>query len=298
MGMRRIMLVPVLVVVATLAACGGSIPEPPAGSSPADEPTITYDPDPERAVVDVTQPLGGFVPAEVAIDTRPQFRLYGDGVVIALPAEHKLGGFPELVTYTLSDDGIGWVLGQADAEGLIAPPPDYGQPPVTDVGTVTTTIRANDGEFAHSVYGPGFENEEAAGLEPAQVEARQALAGFVDAVVALPTDHPELLVASPTPYDPAAVAVWAFELPADADVPSEPWPLATPLADLPADTVSGNRCTVVTGADIATLHEAFAGTTLGTAWSSGSLPDGEPRLWSVGLNPVLPGDAGCPAAAG
>lgn len=293
-----ILFVFVLAAVAALAACGGSVPEPPATSGPADEPVITYDPDPERAVVDVTQPLGGFVPAEVAIDTRPQFRLYGDGVVIALPAERELGGFPELVTYTLSDDGIGWVLGQADAEGLIAPPPDYGQPAVTDVGTVTTTIRAGGGEFAHSVYGPGFEDEAAAGLEPAQVDARQAFARFVDAVVALPADHPELLVGEPAPYDPAAVAVWAFELPADADVPAEPWPLATPLPDLPADAVSGNRCAVVTGADIVALQEAFAGTTLGRAWSSGSMPDGEPRLWSVGLNPVLPGDAGCPTASG
>jgi hypothetical protein len=249
-------------------------------------------------VVDVTQPLSGFVPQEIAVDQRPQFRLYGDGTVMVLPAGGTLGGFPTVETYRLSEEGIQWVLGQAEAEGLLAPAPDYGQPAVTDLGTVTVTITAGGVQVAHVVYAPGFEDE-AAGLTAEQIEARKAFARFVDAVVGLPATQPDLLAEPVGPYSPESVAVWAWELDAGVEGATvEDWPLPAPLGDLPADPQSGVRCFEASGADLDTLESAFGSEGLGRIWQSGTTAGGDPRLWSVGLNPILPGDAGCPTAAG
>jgi hypothetical protein len=297
--MRLIPIVLILAGAVAFAACGGGEPsEPgqPAATDAQEPPAISYDPAPGSVVVDVTQPLGGFVPQEIAVDRRPQFRLHGDGTVIALPAEPALGGFPELETYRLSEEGVQWVLEQADATGLLSSPPDYGQPLVTDVGTVTVTITAGGVQVSHSVYGPGFEDE-AAGLTDAQIEARKALAGFVSSIVALPEAQPGLLAGPAGPYPVESLEVWAWELAAEVEGATvEEWPLAEPLGDAPADAQSGPVCFEIGADDAAALEAAIGGGEgLGRIWQSGTTGDGTPRLWSVGLNPILPGDPGCPA---
>lgn len=297
-------LIPIVLILAAglgLAACGGGEPsrteQPPTTTGPAEPPAISYDADPTSVVVDVT-PLPGFVPAEIAVDSRPRFRLYGDGTVIARPADEALGGFPALDTYRLSEAGIEWVLELADTEGLLSPAPDYGQPGVTDVGTETLTITAGGVQVSHSVYAPGFEDE-SAGLTTAQLAARAAFGRFVERVALLPRARPDLLAGPAEPYTPESVAVFAFELdPATEGATVEDWPLSTPLGDEPADTQSGIPCFEASGSDLETLASAFAGGELGRIWQSGTTADGDPRLWSVGLNPVLPGDTGCPAATG
>lgn len=299
MGMRLIPSALVVVATLALAACGGGEPpgegKPPTGDTVVAPWTISSHAAPDAVVVDITQPLGGLVPPEVAVDERPQFRLYGDGTVIALPVERSPGGFPALETYRLSGEGVEWVLRQAEAAGLLGPAPDYGEPAVTDVGTVTVTISAAGIQIAHSVYAPGFEDE-AAGLTPMQIAARRALARFVDAVVSLPESRPDLLAENLRPYVVDSLAVWAWELPGEVGaLQVEDWPLAEPLGRSSPEAPSGAICFEVAAKDAAVLEKAFEDVQgLGRAWRSGTTADGAPRLFTVGLNPILPGDAGCP----
>ncbi len=101
--------------VLALAACGGTVPEaeppPPHSrrrqSRPRPPPTIpatTTRPTPTSSIVDLTTG-GGFVPVEVSIDGRPDFRLYGDGTVLARPENETFPSPPQLVRYRLTPDG-------------------------------------------------------------------------------------------------------------------------------------------------------------------------------------------------
>src|SRR6185436_17021729 len=120
MPKRTFPIAAIAVAALALAACGGTVPaSEPAAEPPAEPPATTEEPagflystDPGTVVHDV-KTGGGFVPVEVAVDTRPDFRLYGDGTVLVKPADETQPGFPALETYRLSPDGIQTVLGEA-----------------------------------------------------------------------------------------------------------------------------------------------------------------------------------------
>ncbi len=290
--MNKILLLPALAAAAVLAACAGTAPEstPPEDLSPSaetEEPLgIEYDRSGDAIVVNVVRG-GGFVPAEISVDQRPLFRLYGDGTVFMLPAnDDPVGSFPRLDRFRLTEEGIQLVLEAVDSAGLLGTAPEFGQPGVTDMPTTVVTIRTSGGETTHSVYALEF-TDPAAGLTDAQVKARRTLTGLIDELRTIPADRPDLLASEVTTYEPTAAALWIFEREATDEQPRADWPLATPLAEVPVDA-NGNRCLEITGQELAAIQAAAGRGLVSTLWNSGSI------VWSLGANLLLPGDPGCP----
>jgi hypothetical protein len=276
-----------------LAGCAGTgtEPTPPADQTPpteSEEPVgIAYDASPDAVVVNVSSG-DGFVPAEISVDQRPLFRLYGDGTVFMIPAnDDQVGSFPRLDRFRLSEEGIQFVLEAIDGAGMLGVAREFGQPAVTDMPTTVLTVRAAGGETTQSAYGLDF-TDPAAGLTDAQVNARQALSGLIDELRAIPAAHPELLASEVSTYEPTAGALWIFEREGAGEQPVVEWPLATPLDEAQLDA-NGNRCLELTGQEIATLEAAAGDGLIGTLWQSDEM------VASLGLNLILPGDSGCPA---
>jgi hypothetical protein len=281
-----------LVGALALAACGGTTPgaepaaelppEPPATSS-EEPPGFSYPTDASAVVLDITAG-GGFVPVEVAVDTRPSFRLYGDGTVLVKPEEFELA-FPTLSTYQLTPEGIQAVLEEADAAGLLAPGPDYGMPAVTDLPTTTLRIALDGESYSHDAYALGFDND--VGLTPAQVEARARYVAFTSFLASLDSTHPELLVSEAAPYEPEAVRVYAWERELKAGQTAPPWPLDEGIETWPAEQAFGAKCQVISGPDLDALLTSVSEQEWPYTWESGG------SAWTTGIALQLPGDPGC-----
>jgi hypothetical protein len=297
--------------VLALAACGGSVPEsqspaaePPATTSPpAEPPPASTEPEPgfehptepDAVVVDLTTG-GGFVPVEVAIDNRPEFRLHGDGTVLARPEEETFPSPPRLVRYRLTPEGIQAVLAAASEAGLLEEGPDYGQPGVTDVGTTVLTIDVDGSSYSHSAYALGF--EDVVGLTAEQIDARRQLAGFADYLRNLPANAPDALAEQPAPYEPEAADVYVFEREVEPGSDAPKWPYERPPTDWPpasSDSAFGGACLTISGAELTPYLEPAEGEEWTALYKSGKKEDGTPRFWSIGIDLVLPGETGCTA---
>ena len=85
----------------------------------------------------------------------------------------------------IDDAALTRILEAADEAGLTGVAPDYGEPGITDQGTVVVEVTAPDGTVHRAAaYALGMEDvdENHLGLTDAQVRAREELAGFVDLV--------------------------------------------------------------------------------------------------------------------
>jgi hypothetical protein len=300
MPKKLLALATVVLGVLALAACGGTAPgpgaEPPGQTeSPPTEPPPATEPLPDRyeysdapdaVVLDVTTG-GGFVPVEVAVDTRPDFRLYGDGSVLVRPEEFELA-FPALQTYELTPEGIQAVLQAADEAGLLAAGPDYGQPPVTDLPTTTLTVNLEGSSYSHGAYALGFDDE--TGLTAAQRDARERFAGFTAFLADLAATHPELLASAAEAYEPEAVRVYAWEREPQPGQKPPAWPLEPGIETWAGESSFGARCRTIAGPDLETLLGSLP-QDWPLAWRSGG------KQWSTGVALQLPGDAGCPPSA-
>ena len=125
------------------------------------------------------------------------------------------------------------MLGEAESAGLLAPAPDYGQPPVSDMPTTTLTISLDDGSYSHSAYALGF--DDTSGLTAAQQDARERYQGFTSYLAELDSAHPDLLEAEPAPYEPEAVRVYAWESQVTAEQAPPAWPLDDDIASWPEE---------------------------------------------------------------
>lgn len=260
----------------------GETSEPPVqtGGQPAGSGVV---------LVDVRTGVGAFTPVELVIENRPEFRLYGDGTVVVRGPEQGL--LPRPWTYRLSQAGIDAVLAAAAQANLFSDPPDYGLPPVMDVGSTTVSLNVGGETIVRSAYALGFEDPAGDALTPAQREARTALAGFVAFVTVLARARPDLLVTRPAPFEPEAVDLYVWPAPEETTgAAALEWPLGTPPEALPAvGGVIESRCETVRGADLEALEQALADTEAPVTWRSGG------RLWSSGFHVVLPGEEGCQA---
>jgi hypothetical protein len=280
-----------IVSALALAACGGTSPtSEPAAEPPAEPPATTQEPegfaystDPSAVVLDLTAG-GGFVPVEVAVDTRPSFRLYGDGTVLAKPEEFELA-FPTLRTYRLTPEGIQAVLEEADAAGLLAPAPDYGMPAVTDLPTTMLRIALDGESYSHDAY--ALEFEDAVGVTPAQEEARARYAGFTSFLAGLDTTHPELLASEATSYEPEAVRVYAWERELEPGQQAPAWPLAEGIESWPEEPGFGAKCQTISESDLDAVLASVSEQQWPYTWESGG------SAWTTGIALQLPGDAGC-----
>jgi hypothetical protein len=272
---------PALALALLAAACGGG--GSGGSTGPADEPATP----PDAVLVDVRTGVGAFTPLEIAIENRPEFRLYGDGTVVVRGPDG--GALPLPTTYVLSQEGIDAVLDAAADAGLLGEAPDYGMPPVTDVGSTTVALDVDGATVVHDAYALGFENASLDGLTDEQRNAREALAGFVELVKGLADERPDLIAAAPGPYQPEAVDVHVWRAPEDADPAGAiEWPLGTAPEAFPPDAaLSDARCATVRGADLAALLQALGGAEGPVLLRSGD------ALWSAGYHVVLPGEEPC-----
>lgn len=227
---------------------------------------------------------GGFVPLGWDFSTVADVTVYADGLaVVPGPTTLEYPGrlLPNLQTYRLSDEAVRAIVTAAEDAGLLGAAPEYGMPAITDVGSTLVTVGVDGTSHAHDAYALEIARDtdgDVAGLTEEHLAAREALAGFVDAVRAAVGSAEEA-----GPYAPDAYAVMARPADAAAEVEPAPaeiaWPLAVPL--------TGADCVVVDGEDAAALGPVLADARQGDRF----VQDGVAH--DVWVRVLLPGDPGC-----
>ena len=260
--MRRLVPVAVLAAVA-VAACRGSS----GGTSPAGADEVVL-----RVVSQGEFAAESRQPAQL-----PRLSVYGDGRVIILgPTTLEFPGpaLPNVQEFRLTREGLTRVVDDARNAGLLDdPPPDYGDPGITDQATTTVTVRTNGTTRRVAVYALNFSD----GVTVEQRENRQRLERLIQRAGDPDLQRRDVLAGSERRYEPASLAV--LVRPSDmTDGDVRDWP----LGDL-----AGTDCVVLTGADAATASAAARGTSDGDAWESAG------ATYTVTFRPLLPDERTC-----
>ncbi|HKH26583.1 MAG TPA: hypothetical protein VKB11_05530, partial [Acidimicrobiia bacterium] len=235
---RRIALLVAAALV--LAACGYSS----SGGSVSSRPPVGTD---EVVVRVVTS--GGFAAESRQPAQLPQLSVFGDGRLIVYgPTTLQFPGpaLPNLQEVRVTGAGLRRIVDEARAAGLLDdPPPDYGEPGVTDQATTTVTVRAGSTTRQVEVYALGFKGR-VSGVTPEHSENRRRLQQFIQLAGDPGALDEEVVRDSERRYEPAALAV--LVRPSDS---TEGDTRAWPLGDLAA-----TDCTVYTDGDLGTVLDA------------------------------------------
>jgi hypothetical protein len=241
-----------------------------------------------NAIVIRSSSGGGFVPQNAVLGALPAFTLYGDGSVIVpgvVPQIFPGPAISPLVRTTLTERQVQALLLRAKQAGLLgARGIDYG-----DMGTIgiadapTTTLRlhAAGRRIVRHAYALGIAPG-AGSLTAAQVEARRALASFIDAL-------PRGMAGAR--YVPRSVAIFVSPYGGQAKPGSNTvtWPLAVPLAGRPANG-SSDRCIVVGGQQTRTLLATLKRANQASRWVERVEPG---KAYSLIARPLLPNERNC-----
>jgi hypothetical protein len=282
MNPRRFLTLLTLVALA-LTACGDD----------DNDVTTTPDPDPPtgpgaEVVFQAATGGGGFVGPSSRLAEIPELSVYGDGRVITLgPTTLEFPGsaLPNLQVGQLSAPELEQYRLGIEAAGLLNdPPPDYGDPGITDSPTTVVTYTVDGEVRSVSAYALDFvEGDDQ--LEPEQREARQALRALVRGF--------EGDLATET-YAAESVAVFVRSSQAEegSDDAPEPATRDWPLGDLagagePYEGFDDTRCLVLSGADAQTALAAAADAKEGDGWRSGGAE------YSLVFRPLLPNETSC-----
>jgi hypothetical protein len=259
--MRR--LAAVVVAGMLLAACGGS-PEgtPPAG---ADE------------VVLRVASQGGFAAESRQPAQLPRLSVYGDGRVIILgPNTLEFPGpaLPNAQEFRLTRKGLSRVVDDAREAGLLDdPPPDYGDPGITDQARTTVAVSVGGTTRRVAVYALNFSD----GVTAEQRENRQRLERLIQHAGDPDAQRPVVVPGSERRYEPTALVVRVE--PANAsDGETHAWP----LGDL-----AGAECAEHTRADLARALDVARTAHEGDAWESAG------ATYTVTFRPLLPDERTC-----
>ena len=301
--MRRSAFPPLLLAaVMTLAACSDDATKvtagdggdsttttsspPTSGPTPSSQPTTA--PAPKTDLVLQIHTGGGFVPADYAFASVPEFTLYADGrVIVTGPTTMEFPGpaTPNLLAGTIAASAVRDAVTAAKDAGVTGSP-DLGQPAVADAPT-TTFVLVDGGRRAKlDAYALGF--NDGPGLSAGQQAARRRL----EDLRARMTD---LGAVAKQPYRATAVSVLArpYAQPEPGSPPVEPapgqatWPLGN-LSPGGRDQFDG-RCLGFTGAEADQVLAASAKARSNTQWRSGG------ATWSLTFRPELPGTQPCAA---
>jgi len=248
-----------LVSVLLLTGCGGW-----ALSSFRDAGTDApaYERSADAVIVRVAEGAG-FVPYEYGFQQgTPRAVVLGDGRLL-LADEPGTAAWLQVREHRLDAAELARLLAAAKGAGLLSPPPDYGSPQVTDMGTTTVQITVDAGRFEHAAYGLGMDQ----GLGAAQSDRRKRLRGFID----------RILAARPAgaPYVARRIAVLA--MPSSVAGHGRRW-------NGPA---LAGQCSVLEGADAARAVALLRTARIDQDWRL------EGESVHVVARPLLPGDAGC-----
>lgn len=290
-------------VLATVAACsaaGGASPTASASPAATESPTqFGYATGPRDLVLRLRH-VGGFVPPSFHFSQVPVVAVYGDGTVIvpgAIPAIYPGPAMPNLQMATISPEGMQRLLAAARDAGLLGADAHYDMGGVMDASTAEFTVIVDGITHTVSAYALDIAVEPQQGADPNVVAARARLAAFamqlsdlegllageIGPWSAYEADAVQLLVTAGAPQDPQGLA-------------QEPiaWPLDTPLAgfgETRQQLIQGERCGVVSGADLAALRPLFAEANTLTPWID------EGAAFGIVIRPLLPVETGCPPAA-
>jgi hypothetical protein len=220
---------------------------------------------------------GGFAAESRQPAQLPQLSVFGDGRVITIgPTTLEFPGpaVPNLQEFRLIRAGLAHVIDGARDSGLLDdPPPDFGDPGVTDQSTTTVTVSVGERTRRVNVYALGFSD----GLTLDQRENRSRLDRFIQLAADPDALLPFVVPGSTRRYDPVAVA--ALVRPSDAtDGDTHVWPLGG---------LAGSECFVLGGSDAAAALDAARTAREGDAWQSAG------ATYTVTFRPLLPGERTC-----
>lgn len=275
-----------LVLGALLASCGDDDDEV---VSQGDD-TISH-PEGDEVVVQVRQ-VGGLRPAEELFADVPVATLVGDGTLVFEGAQIAVfppPALPSLWRVDVGEAGVAEVLDAADEAGLLAPPPDYGRPPLADATTTVVETHARGGEHVHEVYALSHERADVPGVSPEQRERRDAVARFVSLLTAPEIELTEG-VGAPEPYEAQAVAVRASPVPPGEEAQPPTGAATAEVLDWPlprVDLADAGECLVIDGTDAQELLEVLDRATTMTRFRQ---HDG---VFSLRARPLLPDESGC-----
>ena len=278
-----------LAIAAIAVACVGS-----AGAAGSTPPPRSVDPD--RVILRVSWD-GGFVTPDMLLGRLPVVVVYADGRVITggpVPAIYPGPFMPNLQERTLSEAGLERLIELAREKDLLKDV-HYDFPGIADATDTVLEIDLDGKSYRVSAYAlaeAGIEGEIApAEIEPAEVEGRAALRGFIDALMTIPESD---YVDQPHAYAFEALRLYVkpAEIVEDSEFPGEQPPIAWPLDDLATagtaiDNPSVDRCLVVEGDDLATVLPLLHGANQLSVFKS------ETEVYSLTPRPLYPGESGC-----
>lgn len=301
-GRRKVMkrTLPLLIaLVVALAACGGGaatggpdttdIPDTTTSTPPTTAgPDTTMPPDagPDDVVLRVTLE-GGFVPIEFAYNTLARYTLLADGRLLfegPVPAIFPGPLLPAVQVAELAEGDIARILdlvAAADLPGIRDETNTEYADTVADAPNTVVTYFDENGAHRFSVYALGFGLEE---LEDPRVPALQRLVDTLDTMAF--GDAPI------TDWEASSlqvIATEAGEAPNDPAATVVPWPLDAPINDLGTEVMSGLRCIVVEGDDLAAAGPVFENANQLTFFDDGT------TTYRLTVRPLLPGDTACPS---
>lgn len=274
-----------LVVAVVATACVGTV-----GAAPSGKPVKS-----DQVVFRVSWE-GGFVTPEMLLGRLPIVVVYADGRVITQGPQIAIYPgplMPNLVEHTLSEDALARLIELAREKGLLKTV-HYDMPGIADAPDTVLEINVDGASYRVSAYAlaEAVDLEGGYDLDPADLEGREALREFIDALTGIPAEdfvdeeHPLALEALRI-YAGKAVIVPNSELPGEQ--PTIDWPLedlavaGEAVENSPIDV----RCQVVAGEDLATILPLLQdANTLSTFRSEG-------ELYSLTVRPLLPGETGC-----
>lgn len=254
----------------------------------------------EYGLVLQVQHAGGFVPMGYDFRTVPALTVYGDGQAIVpgpVPEIYPGPALPNLQQVPPDAAGeepsarVAALVEAAEDAGLLATPPDYGMPNITDLPTTRVTLTVGDRVYEHAAYALGMEGAGVGddaddvgayddGLTDEQREARGRLSSFVQRAYELVG-----VTGGEESYVPQAFAYFAYPAGEWGGDPAlepvvVPWPLEASLA-------GASSCAVADGEAGAALRAALAAASELTRFEQ----DG--TAYEVFVRPLLPHETTC-----
>jgi hypothetical protein len=296
-------------LIALLAsACtvaGGPASEPPGSPAPSGPAVPSASP----SVAGIVYPtgssdlvlrlrnVGGFVAPVAHFLETPVISVYGDGTVIVPGPQIAIypgPALPNLQRATISPAGMQILLAAARDAGLLGPDAHYDLVGIADAGTAEFTLNAEGRIHKISAYAlmEGGNGPLGSGADPAVTAARAKLATFqgqlgnfqallgseLGSWSQYQADAVQLIVSRGAPDDGQGLVQQPLA-----------WPLTTHLggfgATLP-ELMEGQRCGVVSGADLDLLMPLLQKANSLTPWL-------DANLFGVAVRPLLPDETGC-----
>lgn len=242
---------------------------------------------------------GGFVPLEHFARHIPEVSLFGDGMMVTPGVQIAIyppPAMPALSFDYLSEEGIQFILAEADAAGLMAGDQTWDEATnfVADAGTGVLTITAGGRTSTVSVYAPSMTGLEDM-VSPEEIEFRAQFDAFISKLMDPASWLPEgSFVEHDDEYPLDRLQIISQPLSAspfqDPDVePDEvDWPLETSLAEVGEPAfLEESRCFVLEGEDYARVISMLWQASQLTRWNSAG------EQYILYARPLLPDEEGC-----